>query len=325
MKLNARGLAGILTVAAIAGCTVNTTTGTSTGTKTSSPSPSASGGTGATVGAGATVGTGTNTGTGTGSTMSPAPIASGVVALAATASDFATAQMLTLAPTTNMVEVKGTANAKDSYFMLTVPGDKLDGVLKVTIAENNNNYSPSVTYYDAGKKSLESAYANGGTSTPTTGMQDVTAGKAYYVKVPAPGEATDLDIKFEFMPVKDMSERNDTFETASMVTLGTAQDLYLFAGANTNDGSDVDYFKITVPDGATKVNVMIKNNSTADKPQSFAATLYGTDKSSIDSAYSANGQADLSGSFDVSAAGTYYLKVTADNSTMASKLTVSAQ
>lgn len=91
--------------------------------------------------------------------------------------------------------------------------------------------------------------------------------------------------------------------------------LAAIAGCNVN---------VTSPATGTKVNVLIKNNSTGDKQQSFTATLFGADKANIDSLYSPNQQADLDGSFDVLAAGTYYLKVTADNSTVASKLTVSA-
>jgi hypothetical protein len=305
MKLNARGLAGIITVVAIAGCTVTAPNGPATG-GTKSPAPSAS----------------AMPSSRPSGTSSATPSASpGSNAIVATANDFATAQML-MAP---MAEVMGNV-AKDTYFKVTVPGDKLDGMLKVTITENSNDWTPGVTYYTESKSEMDRFYAADTTTTPFKASMAVTAGKSYYLKLTAPPDATNVTFKVEFVPVNDTTERNDDFATAAMLTSGTAQDLIMFAGDQTNEGRDMDYFKVDVPAGKTKVTVKIENKSTAALPQGFTVTLFAPDKSEIDRASTDNDQADLTHSFDVTASGTHYLKVDgAANSDIASRLTVTVE
>ena len=55
-------------------------------------------------------------------------------------------------------------------------------------------------------------------------------------------------------------------------------------------------------------------------------TLYNSSKEDLSSEYSSGGQADLSTTFDVEAAGTYYLKLhNAVNSAVASDMTVTVK
>src|SRR5690606_20394699 len=110
-------------------------------------------------------------------------------------------------------------------------------------------------------------------------------------------------------PVPDTFERNDSFDTAKDAPIGEAFDLYMFAGIETNDGDDEDFFKAEVPSGMTKVRVQIENKSTSDAGQRHAVAIYGSNKAEIDLHYAAGQQVDVDHTFDLSGAtGTIYLK-----------------
>jgi len=81
--------------------------------------------------------------------------------------------------------------------------------------------------------------------------------------------------------------------------VGSAFNVYIFAGHDTNSGTDLDYFTLAVPANATKVGVSFTNNSTSQLPQSYSIDTTG---------------------------GTYSVKFTANtNSTVASSLTLTPQ
>jgi hypothetical protein len=320
MKLNARGLAGTVALAAlvgVAGCvTVNAPNTPNTG---ASPRPSAS----------ASAASGSNTGNGT---TSPAPTASAAAAfkcetpeavtLTAGNTDFDKAQTISACATLTA----SFSGDEQRFFKVVVPAGAYDGHLKVTIDESSADYSPEVRFFSGSKTELGVEYADDATSTPMVAQQAVTAGKTYYVRINQPADATELKVRVAFEPVVDMNERNDTFETAKALTSGTPISLISFAGVETLEGDDEDFFKIEVPAGKTTIALKIDNKSTGDEAQSHEVRLYKANKEELDAAYSANAQADLEESFTVEAAGTYYLKVKANAaSAVASQLTVTVQ
>lgn len=320
MMINARGLAGTVALAALvglAGCvTVSAPNTPSTGATSPRPSASAS--------------TGSNNGNGT--VTSPAPSASAAAAfkcetpeavtLTAGNTDFDKAQTISACATVTA----SLAGDDQRFFKVVVPAGAYDGHLKVTVDESSADYSPEVRFFSGTKTELSVKFADDATSTPVVAQQAVTAGNTYYVRVNQPADATDVKLRVEFVPVVDMNERNDTFDTAKALISGTPINVISFAGVETLEGDDEDFFKIEVPAGKTTIAVKLDNKSTAAEAQSHEVRLYKADKEELDAAFSANNQADLEESFTVEAPGTYYLKVKANTpSAVASQLTVTVQ
>jgi hypothetical protein len=327
---NIRGLAGTLTVCALvglAGCVVPTT---GTGGSTPTPRPTA------TTGTNTGGNTGTNTGGKTG-TASPAPTASMAPVNAFKCetpaasneaepnNDFDQAQTVTACATLTASTAAGDEDDED-FYKVTIPAG-LDGTLKVKVTEATEALY-TVTIYDDTKTERGYDAADAATTNPFEFMHRVTGGKTYYLKVLDQNDRSEqykLDITFE--PVVDAFEPNNTYETAKTLTLGQATNLILFAGDQTNDGSDEDYFMVTVPAGKTKLTVKVANKSTKDAAQLHTVTLFDAGKNEEGYHAASGGQADFSHTYDV-APGTYYLKVTDQNSAdsdVASQMTVTAE
>lgn len=228
--------------------------------------------------------------------------------------------------------ISGTAGSGDEtgdFYKLEVPAGTQDGWLVVTLSETSENYSPSIEYYKANKATLTSTtYAEGGTADPTEGKVRVKAGNSYYVKLAphAGDEAIAYTVTFKFVPVADANERNDTFETATALTLGTATQFATFWADDADD--DKDYFKVTLPEGKTKFRVEIANKTTSNEAGSYRVGFFEMSKASAASTLFGSSQADLTGAEALSddlAPGDYYLLVEGDNTAALSDLTVTAE
>jgi hypothetical protein len=324
MMFKARSLAATVAVMAVvgmAGCvTVTAPNSPNTG---ASPRPSAS----------ATTGTGANGG----SNASPAPTASMApvnafkceAPAAATEAepndDFAQAQTVT-ACTKLTASTAESEEGDEDFYKVTIPAG-LDGYLKVKVTEATDALY-TVTIYDETKTERGYDASDSATTNPFEFSHKVSAGKTYYLKVLDQNSAAQsyaLDVTFE--PVVDAYEPNNTYETAKALTLGQATNVIMFAGDQTNDGNDEDYFMVTVPAGKTKLSVKIANKSTKDAAQLHTVTLFDAGKNEEGYHAASGGQADLSHTFDV-APGTYYLVVKDQNdadANVASQMTVTAE
>ncbi|MFN3429713.1 MAG: pre-peptidase C-terminal domain-containing protein [Candidatus Sericytochromatia bacterium] len=333
MKLNVRGLAGTCAVAAlvgVAGCVTVTAPAPGTGNGTNSPRPAATASTDTTSPApNASMSPGASTSASPGATPSAtvsAPVAfkcdtPAAITLATGNTDFATAQVVG-ACSTITATLPGEGEG-DRFFKVSIPAGVYDGRLKVTVNESSSDYIPSLRIYNASKADRSGASAPDYTATPLVHEQDVTAGQDYYVKLSEPSSAVQATVRFEFVPTVDVFERNDTFETARMLMSGQTVNLIHFAGSETLNGDDVDFFKFEVPAGKTKVSMKIVNKSTADEGQIWNVRLLSASKADLEGAVSPNYQADVSADWTVPSAGTYYLQVAGGtNSTVASQLTV---
>lgn len=324
MMFKARSLAATVAVMAVvgmAGCvTVTAPNSPNTG---ASPRPSA----------GASAGTGSNGG----ANASPAPAASLApvnafkceTPVAATEAepnnDFDQAQTVTACAKLTASTAGGDEDDED-FYKVTIPAG-LDGYLKVKVTEATDALY-TVTIYDETKTEGGYDAADSATTNPFEFSHKVTAGKTYFLKVRDQNDAAQayaLDVTFE--PVVDAYEPNNTYETAKSLTLGQATNVILFAGDQTNDGNDDDYFMVNVPAGKTKLTVKIANKSTKDAAQLHTVTLFDAGKNEEGYHAASGGQADLSHTFDV-APGTYYLVVKDQNdahSNVASQMTVTAE
>ncbi|MNS39154.1 hypothetical protein D3C72_714270 [compost metagenome] len=337
MKLNVRGLAGTCAVAAfvgLAGCVTVTapTPGTGNGNGANSPSPSATAstptGNGTTSPApGASMSPGTAMSPG--ASASTAPVAfkcetPATVALTSGNTDFDKAQVVSACSIVT-ANLPGEGEG-ERYFKVSIPAGVYDGRLKVTVNESSSDYIPSVRIYNASKADRSGATAPDYTATPLVHEQDVTAGQDYYVKLSEPSAAVQATVRFEFVPTVDVFERNDTFETARMLMSGQTVNVIHFAGSETLNGDDVDFFKFEVPAGKSKVNLKIMNKSTVDEGQIWNVRLLSASKADLEGAVSPNYQADVSADWTVDAPGTYYLRVSGGtNSAVPSQLTVTVQ
>lgn len=333
MKLNVRGLAGTCAVAAfvgLAGCVTVTAPTPGTGNGANSPRPSATASTatgtmspspGASMSPGAAMSPGASASTAPVAFKCETPVA---VTLATGNTDFDKAQAVS-ACSTITATLPGEGEG-DRFFKVSIPAGVYDGRLKVTVEESSTDYIPSLRIFNAAKADRSGSSADDGTATPLVHEQDVSAGKDYYVKLNEPTGATPIKLRFEFVPTVDVYERNDTPDTARMLTSGQTVNVVHFAGIDTLDGDDVDYFKIDVPAGKTKITVKVANKSTAAEGQIWNVRVLDSARADVGGGSSANSQADLMDETTVEAAGTYYLKLSGGtNSTVASQLTVTVQ
>lgn len=235
-------------------------------------------------------------------------------------------------------KIASNADTTDNqYYMVTIPAGKQDGVLKLTLTQANAQWQPQIITYSGTKSQLDQQNASSGVN-PFIAQEPVTAGSTYYFQIPAAnGQNTDYTCNVAFTPIPDPGERNDTIQTATPVTLGTAATFYIFAGFDTTGGNDVDYFTFTVPAGDSHLNLNIVDNSpnTASGlisgPQQLAYTLYDSTMTNVVSqASAANSQANISTTsapIALTQAGVYYLKINdgdSHNSINADQLTVTA-
>lgn len=239
--------------------------------------------------------------------------------------DFSKANMLV-----PNIMIKGHFGSKDitDVFQVSIPPGNQDGVFKFSITEKNNNYTPHGFFYNIKKTELENNYAPDSTTTPFTWKLPVTAGKKYYLKLEGDTLNTDYSANFEFIPVPDQYEPNNTFDSAAGLISGNTINVYMFSGFDTNTGkdSDIDFFKINVPEGNEHIKINLINKSTAEEPQNYHITLYNSTKTEIDGVWGDNAQADIEKDFNVTESGTFYLKISdVTNSTLPSQLKVTVE
>jgi hypothetical protein len=221
--------------------------------------------------------------------------------------------------------VKATINAEgDDYFSITVPAGAHDGVLHITLDEADPDFTPGIRIYSSAKTELVNDYVADSTTRPFDFEFNVTAGKLYYIEVFNGHGETPIPYTLQpkFTAVADPFERNDSFDTAKAAPIGEAFDLVLFAGADTNEAQDVDYFTIEAPSGKSKVRVKITNTA----EQYHGVKLFGSNKADLGTIYAAGEQADVDDVLDLadSNGGTYYLQFFNGHSkATASKVTVS--
>src|SRR5262249_13160805 len=143
---------------------------------------------------------------------------------------------------------------------------------------------------------------------------DATAGKTYFFTVGnyANGVAGALayQVTATYAPAPDAHERNDTFDDAKPAPSGPF-DFCVFAGDQTNDGADVDYFSITAPASATKLHVHVDNKSPANQGQRFQALLFDGTKTELNSVIGGGAAADIDVLWDLPpGGGKFYVGLT---------------
>jgi hypothetical protein len=223
--------------------------------------------------------------------------------------DFATAQPVEVGET---IQVRWEKPEDQDYFSVTIPPGPADGYLEVTLEESDPNATPRLELYRGDRSRVQTASARDATTNPFSFRKNVTAGKQYFVSLGDAAGSRDAiipySVTFTFVPVADLFERNDDFDVAKSITPGTPFDLVLFAGIDTNDADDADFFSLTVPPDKTKLHVEITNKSTSNEPQAHFVTLFSASKSRTGSASEPNSRADLSADFNIKSGEKAYLK-----------------
>lgn len=225
----------------------------------------------------------------------------------------------------------GMGDDEGDYYKLDVPAGMQDGWLTVTVSEESEDYSPSIQLFKANKASIGNVeYAESATADPTEGKWRVMAGNSYFVKLSphaSDEESVDYTVTFKFTPVADTNERNDTFETAKALTLGTMVKFATF-WADDAAAEDMDYFKVTLPAGSNKFRVALKNNTTNDEAGSYNVQFFSAaDKESVGNVIYSESQADITGDeglTDEFEPGEYFVKVEGTNTSALSELTITA-
>lgn len=235
--------------------------------------------------------------------------------------DFAHANTINVGDTVN-----GTFSGSDDadYLVITIPAGNDDGVLTVTI-NKGTAYSLTLDVYDSTQTRFDGNTATM-TTSPFVSSYQLTAGSKYYLRLTSNGDGM-YSLTTSFVPVPDTYERNDDFPQAKAAPVGTAFNVYIFAGHDTNMGTDLDYFTLAVPAGATKVGVSFTNNSTSQLPQSYSINLYDPSKASVTFS-SGTSQSNINDMWSLpnTTGGTYYVRFTANtNSTVASSVTLTPQ
>ena len=213
--------AAAMAIAACGPTTINANLGASpspsTGATSTSPAPGGSPGTSAS--SSPTTGSSASPGTGTTGTVTVPQITGNF--------DFATAQAVKSGDT-----ISGTSDTTNAnFFKIALPAGKQDGVLKMTLTEHGETWQPKLTLFGADKNELGGDYADDGTASPFVDQVPVTQGATYYVKLDAAsGTNTDFTLAFEFDPVLDVNEPNNSFDTATALTLGKATPFFIYGG-----------------------------------------------------------------------------------------------
>lgn len=327
------GLSAVAVSLLLSACQVTATGTVTPGTIGGSASPAASGSPAATSSAKPSASPSATTSASPSAAASASPSASpsaatgGKTGDAEPNDDFATASAG--AWDTPISGTAGGGDAKGDFYKLDVPAGDQDGWLVVTVSETNEDYAPAIDYFKANKASLgNSTYAEGGTQDPVEGRVRVKAGNSYFVKLSphAQDETVDYTVTFKFVPVADPNERNDTFETATPLTLGTKTTFATFWADDADD--DKDNFKVTLPAGMAHFRVEVKNNTTGDEAGAYAVNFFKADKSSAGNSLYGSSQADITGDEALSGElepGEYYIQLTGDNTSALSELTVTAE
>jgi hypothetical protein len=233
-------------------------------------------------------------------------------------------------PQANAIQVGDAVSGKFSgpddvdFFVITIPAGNEDGVLTVTV-DKGTGWAAVLDVYDSAKTRFGGSSADS-TTSPFVSSYELTAGAKYYLKVSSNGDGV-YSMTTSFVPVPDAYERNDDFPQAKAAPVGSAFNVYIFAGHDTNAGTDLDYFTLAVPANATKVGVSFTNNSTSQDPQAYVLDLYDPSKTRVVGS-SGTAQANITDSWALpnTTGGTYFVKFTANaNSTVASSVTLTPQ
>ena len=204
--------------------------------------------------------------------------------------------------------------AKDDYFVITVPAGKQDGMLDVAVDETDEKAMVEVEIFDANRKTVAKKNSGQGTTKTTTATVEATAGATYYVKVAKwyttidAGKSVAYSLTPKFTVVADPQEPNNDFPEASTLALDSDVKFAVFAGVDTNSGEDKDYFKVELPAGKTQLNVKITNASTSQSKQGLRIELFDSMKKELDSA-TGQQQQNIDKTFDTLTPGTYYLTI----------------
>jgi hypothetical protein len=197
------------------------------------------------------------------------------------------------------------------FFVVRIPrGD--DGILKVAFADASESKPSTVTIYDAKRRPVGS------------GEIAASAGHAYYVEVIG-SSPSGSPIKVTFEPVTDPFEPNDDVAAARPIASGATLDVKVFAGHDTNDGIDTDFFSLDTR-GRQAVRIQLANHSGSDAPQWFTVKVIADGKTLLGGA----GSPELGGDIDAMFAlppstARVVFAVTARSSVEASQATFSAQ
>jgi len=214
-----------------------------------------------------------------------------------------------------------------SYFKVTVPAGSADGWLSFDIDETNDDYAPKIAWFTANKVDMgKDTYATG-TEHPKTGTIHAKAGNTYYVTISPYANDADIDFnaKFTWAAVEDKNERNDGFDTATAADLDKAITFATF-WADDQEAADHDYFKVSLPEGKTKLRVKLTNKNDDNSVSGYELTLFNGNKGEAGSTlYTESAQADLNMTWEDLTAGTYYVLVKGGNGPALSELTLSAE
>lgn len=220
----------------------------------------------------------------------------------------------------------GGGGEKATYFRITVPAGTQDGWLGFDLDESDEVYAPKISWFSSSKVDLGKDTFASGTEHPISGTIHAKAGNTYYVTI-APHASDDkvaYNANFTWSPVIDVHERNNSFDTATPVELDS---MFAFATfwADDQEAPDLDYFKVTLPAGKTKLHMMLKNKNTDDAIGGYEFLLYNASKAETGGTiYTESNQADLDRTWTELTPGTYYVLAKGGNGPAMSEVTLSA-
>jgi hypothetical protein len=225
--------------------------------------------------------------------------------------------------------IKGTAggDTEGDTYKFVIPAGAHDGWLTLEMDESDSDWISALRIYKGDKSYITAHSAESGTSQPWAHKWRVTAGGTYYIRVAAYDSASSYTLKTGFTPVLDPNEPNDDWAKATKLELGKPATFAGFWGED-DANYDSDYFRVTLPAGASAFKVNLTNNSTSAEPARYTFKLYKADKSYVTSLAGESQQSDIAGGelgSDLEA-GDYYIVVSGDEAASAlSTFSVSAE
>ncbi|MEB3223629.1 MAG: hypothetical protein VKS61_16265 [Candidatus Sericytochromatia bacterium] len=216
--------------------------------------------------------------------------------------------------------IKGTAggDTEGDTYKFVIPAGVHDGWLTLEMDESDDDWISALRLYKGDKSYITTQSAESGTTQPWSHKWRVTAGGTYYVRVAAYDSASPYTLKTGFTPVLDPNEPNDDWAKATKLELGKPATFAGFWGEGDAD-YDLDYFRVTLPAGASTFKVNLTNNSTSSEPARYTFKLYKGDKSYVTSLATESQQSDIvDGELGTDLeAGDYYIVVTGDEAASA--------
>ncbi|MEB3284604.1 MAG: hypothetical protein VKN33_04895 [Candidatus Sericytochromatia bacterium] len=209
------------------------------------------------------------------------------------------------------------------YFTVTTPEGRQAGWLKLTIEENDNEFSPWFKVYSKAKKQLLDRYGSE-TETPFSVQVRANPGTQYYVNL-GDGNGQPYKLEASFTPVADPNEPNQDFDQATSLDLGKLTKFAPFSAADAAEEEDIDMFKCTLPADKSNLRIRITNNTTAQEPDYYWIKIYDSSKKEIKQKYGMERE-DIDYVFEGTAGNQYYIAVTAGgNPSALSDLVVTAE